>query len=141
MVLRLGQRGLRGGGGGLGRSQRVLFVLRLEAGDDLSGFDPVALPQIVLDEAAGNAEGEVDLVLRFDPPGHRDRRSGLALFDGDGAHGPWRRGGGFFLLRAGAERQRRQQIIARHDALMAPVGNAIRSSKETPKPEAANPLS
>ena len=43
-VGRLGQRRLRRGQRGLGGAQRVLLVLRLEAGDDLPGLDPVALP-------------------------------------------------------------------------------------------------
>ena len=36
-------------------------------------------------QTPGDAKGEVDFVLGFDAPGHRNRRSSLALFDRDGA--------------------------------------------------------
>ena len=77
MVARLSELRLGRGERRLGGAQRVHLVLRFELGDDLTGLDLVAEPQVVFQQAAGNAEGEIDLDLR--PRCGRSERSARRL--------------------------------------------------------------
>ena len=64
------------------RPQRVLVVLRIEPGDDLTGGHLVADVHQPLDQPPADAEGEVDLGFRLDGAGQRDGLAAGQLLDG-----------------------------------------------------------
>ena len=72
----------RGGHVGARRAQGVLFILGIKTGDDLAGLDVVADVDVPLDHPAVDAEGEVDLGLRLDGAGQRNRFARRMLLDG-----------------------------------------------------------
>ena len=85
---RLGQRRLRRCEGGLGRAQRVLFVLGVEPGDNLACRNHVADAGVALDHASIETESEVDLVLGTDLAGEGNSLAVRTSLDRDRANGP-----------------------------------------------------
>ena len=72
---------------GLRGSQGIELVLRLEAGHELSRLHLVPHLQAVLQQPAGDAEGQGHLVLGLDATSKDDGQAGGALVDRQGANG------------------------------------------------------
>src|SRR5205823_7574165 len=118
--LHLGELTLSGRQVCLRRAQRILRVLRLQPGDDLSRRHRLADVGIALHEPAIDAEGEIDGVLRRHLTGQGDRLAGSRVPNDDR---PYRadRSFGLRCFITGDEQQwQEQQGLAerwRHQAL------------------------
>ena len=73
---------------GSGGAERIEFVLRVQASQQLASLYPVAELDVVFDQSPRDAKRESDFIFRFDATCERDRLAGLSLLGHDRADRP-----------------------------------------------------
>lgn len=111
---------------GLRRTQRVLLVLRVQPGDELSRLQHIAYIDRTLDDASVNTKGQADLVLGANLTGERNGLAARDALDGDRPDQPGLGAGGAGLSQPVTITLIRAPATIRDFNIALPFGGAMR---------------